>query len=214
MKLREDAQKVRRSGKDDGNSDSEDEVEDYNRIMGVDSNYALEESIASSMGEENDGLKRDRRNSYGGYTDDSSLVDLVNAVEGTGGNRKTDVTYREPRPAISINRNLGPISYDNITPQQMQILVSLFHMLMKGVEVLKHGRSGKPNHRILYCDPDFSVIYWRRPGEINDHNEQNQSNMNNNNFDLSGKEKSENNSSGMIDNNKGNIIILYLSVFK
>lgn len=42
--------------------------------------------------------------------------------------------------------------------------IALREILLPGIEVTKHGRSGRPNKRILFCDSDFTFLYWRAPG--------------------------------------------------
>jgi hypothetical protein len=37
----------------------------------------------------------------------------------------------------------------------------MYDLLSKGVEVLKHGRAGRPKRRSLYCDAELSELYWR-----------------------------------------------------
>jgi hypothetical protein len=41
------------------------------------------------------------------------------------------------------------------------ILVDMWSLLCKGVEIMKHGRSGRPKQRFLYCDLDMTKLFWR-----------------------------------------------------
>ena len=145
----------------------------------------------------------------------------LNAQSGGGGMSGTENTRgtslergRPEKPAHTVLRSLGPLAIENITPQQINILVGmLFHthlhplttrrimyhtlhilscmhvhasnlshnlslhttkttttalreILLPGIEVTKHGRSGRPNKRILFCDSDFTMLYWRAPGSL------------------------------------------------
>lgn len=38
----------------------------------------------------------------------------------------------------------------------------------KGVPVLKHGRSGQPKRKTLFCDASLTKLYWREPGSLPD----------------------------------------------
>ncbi len=40
----------------------------------------------------------------------------------------------------------------------------MWSLLRSGVEVLKHGRSGKPKFKTLLCDLHMTKLYWRGPG--------------------------------------------------
>jgi hypothetical protein len=74
---------------------------------------------------------------------------------------------RPEKPAQTILRSLGPLAdRSNITEQQIQILVTLREVLLPGIEVTKHGRTGRPNKRTLFCDSEFTLLYWRAPGEM------------------------------------------------
>lgn len=37
----------------------------------------------------------------------------------------------------------------------------MYEILIKGVEVMKHGRNGRPKQRMLYCDADMTKLSWR-----------------------------------------------------
>lgn len=36
--------------------------------------------------------------------------------------------------------------------------------LRAGIDIYKHGRSGKPKERVLFCDLSMTKLYWRAPG--------------------------------------------------
>ena len=72
---------------------------------------------------------------------------------------------RPEKPAHTVLRSLGPLAAENITTPQMTLLVALREALLPGIEVIKHGRSGRPNQRMLFCDSDFTLLYWRAAGE-------------------------------------------------
>jgi hypothetical protein len=65
-------------------------------------------------------------------------------------------------------QQLGPIGAEILTGNQKQSIVELCHLLMGGILVLKHGRSGKPNLRTLYCDEGMTSLYWSEVGKVVD----------------------------------------------
>jgi len=46
------------------------------------------------------------------------------------------------------------------TVQQVDMLCTMYDLLRAGVEIIKHGKSGDPRERMLYCDPKLSILYW------------------------------------------------------
>jgi len=60
--------------------------------------------------------------------------------------------------------NVGLEGKDSFTPQQREILHTMWVVLRGGVEVLKHGLTGKPRQRFLYCDAGMKSIFWRAQG--------------------------------------------------
>lgn len=56
---------------------------------------------------------------------------------------------------------LGIEHRDRFTPQQREILLGMWAVLREGVEVLKHGRTGRPKQRFLYCDEHLTAMFWR-----------------------------------------------------
>ena len=57
--------------------------------------------------------------------------------------------------------NLGPPARATLTLQQHLIVIEMWTLLRKGVIVLKHGLSGKPRLRYLYCDTPMTTLFWR-----------------------------------------------------
>lgn len=57
--------------------------------------------------------------------------------------------------------SLGAPARVSLTLQQHLIVIEMWSLLRKGVTVLKHGLSGKPRLRYLYCDPSMITLYWR-----------------------------------------------------
>lgn len=67
-----------------------------------------------------------------------------------------DDIYFSP-PIVS----LGAPAKISLTLQQHLIVIEMWSLLRKGVTILKHGLSGKPRLRFLYCDSTMSTLYWR-----------------------------------------------------
>jgi hypothetical protein len=44
----------------------------------------------------------------------------------------------------------------------------MYLLFRRGVEILKHGRSGKPKPRALFCNMSMTKLYWREPGSVAD----------------------------------------------
>lgn len=59
---------------------------------------------------------------------------------------------------------IGMESRDSFTPQQREILHGMWTTLREGVAVFKHGRTGKPKQRFLYCDLQMRALFWRAHG--------------------------------------------------
>jgi hypothetical protein len=56
---------------------------------------------------------------------------------------------------------LGDGAAEHLTPQQQQAVMKLHDRLCKGVQVRKHGLTGKPRVRYLYCSDDMTRLFWR-----------------------------------------------------
>ncbi len=61
-------------------------------------------------------------------------------------------------------RTLGSNVLELLGRQQLQLIKSMWALLRGGVEVLKHGRKGKPKFKALFCDVSMAKLYWRVPG--------------------------------------------------
>lgn len=48
-----------------------------------------------------------------------------------------------------------------LTIQQQRSIGALHDLLRRGVNVMKHGRSGRPKLRRLFCDESLSTLFWR-----------------------------------------------------
>ncbi len=44
--------------------------------------------------------------------------------------------------------------------------------LREGINVIKHGRKGKPSNKTLFCDYYMTKLYWRNPGSKLDKDDQ------------------------------------------
>lgn len=62
-----------------------------------------------------------------------------------------------PLPVHSLGLRAGDILSQ---PEQLCV-VTLWQLLRPGILVLKHGRSGKPKNRTLFCDDNLQVLFWR-----------------------------------------------------
>lgn len=65
-------------------------------------------------------------------------------------------------------QQLGPIGAEILTGNQKQSIIDMCNRLLDGILVLKHGRTGKPKLRALYCDESLTTLYWREVGRIVD----------------------------------------------
>ena len=61
-------------------------------------------------------------------------------------------------------QGVGLDGKDSFTPQQREILFTMWQALRGGVEILKHGLTGKPRPRFLYCDASLRALFWREKG--------------------------------------------------
>jgi hypothetical protein len=43
----------------------------------------------------------------------------------------------------------------------MAQIKKMWNYLLQGIEVIKHGRSGKPKTKMLFCDYMMTKLYWR-----------------------------------------------------
>lgn len=46
----------------------------------------------------------------------------------------------------------------------MSLVKTMWLALREGINVIKHGRKGKPSHKTLFCDYYMTKLYWRNPG--------------------------------------------------
>mmetsp|Transcript_192 Transcript_192/g.367 ORF Transcript_192/g.367 Transcript_192/m.367 type:complete len:1164 (-) Transcript_192:164-3655(-) len=58
-------------------------------------------------------------------------------------------------------QSLGLRAGDILSQPQQLCVVTLWQILRTGILVLKHGRSGRPKNRTLYCDDNLRVLFWR-----------------------------------------------------
>jgi hypothetical protein len=128
--------------------------ENYDVLLGIGNNFSLDYDDSHRM---------IRRNANGEVTTDpgdNSPGDPFKFTRSSSGRSK--VRPRN-RPASVILRSLGFAAKGNITPQQLQILLRMRELLRTGVDVLKHGRGGRPKKRVLFCESEFSKLCWRKP---------------------------------------------------
>jgi hypothetical protein len=142
---------------------SDDNSENYLALLGVDYIRTFDNDESSSFKQ------------YPEY--ESRLQDHYNDSDNSG-----SISSRKDKPADKklaiVLRSLGPFAKENITPQQLRILINMKDLLTKGVEVLKHGRGGKPKKRILYCKSDFTSLLWGENIDLKNENEKNENEKN------------------------------------
>jgi hypothetical protein len=130
-----------------------DASENYDVLLGIDNTFSLD----------NDDSQRVLRISQSSESsDDEDDVDNSSGLSNKGTSIKMKVKSKN-RPSSIVLRSLGSAAKGNITPQQLHILIRMRDLLRSGVEVLKHGRGGRPKKRILYCESEFKKLFWRRP---------------------------------------------------
>lgn len=130
-----------------------DASENYDVLLGIDNTFSLD----------NDDSQRILRLSHSCNTsDDEEDAETSSGLSNKGTSVKMKVKSKN-RPSSIVLRSLGSAAKGNITPQQLHILICMRDLLRTGVEVLKHGRGGRPKKRILYCELEFKKLYWRRP---------------------------------------------------
>ena len=130
-----------------------DASENYDVLLGIDNTFSLD----------NDDSQRVLRISHS-----SDSADDDDDIENSSGlsNRASSIKLKiktKNRPSSIVLKSLGSAAKGNITPQQLHILIRMRDLLKTGVEVLKHGRGGRPKKRILYCESEFKKLCWRRP---------------------------------------------------
>lgn len=78
---------------------------------------------------------------------------------------ESDIDSLEEGHVVSVPtpiRGMGLTANDILTSQQKQSIVDMWERLRKGIVVMKHGRQGKPKQRVLYCDEDMQILYWKK----------------------------------------------------
>ena len=128
--------------------------ENYDVLLGIGNNFSLDYDDSNRM---------IRLNANGDVTADSgdnSPGDPFGFARSSSGGSKIRTRNR---PSSIVLRSLGFAAKGNITPQQLQILLRMRELLRTGVDVLKHGRGGKPKKRVLFCESEFSKLCWRKP---------------------------------------------------
>lgn len=126
-----------------------DASENYDVLLGIDNNFSMD----------HDDSQRLRRMTS---SRDSSLGDDEDGNIASDGSKRIKYRSRN-RPSSIVLRSLGSAAKGNITPQQLHILLRMRELLRTGVDVLKHGRGGRPKKRILFCEFEFTKLCWRRP---------------------------------------------------
>ena len=131
--------------------------ENYDILLGIGNNFSLDYDDSNRM---------IRVNANGDVTtdlgDNSPGDPFRFARSSSGGSR---VRSRN-RPSSIVLKSLGFAAKGNITPQQLQILLRMRELLRTGVDVLKHGRGGKPKRRVLFCESEFTKLCWRKPSVL------------------------------------------------
>jgi len=96
----------------------------------------------------------------------------VDSVLGRGRSETSASDYQVSEKSSEADRifttgslsSVGLEGKDSFTPQQREILYGMWYLLRAGVEVMKHGLSGKPRQRFLYCDASMRAVFWRAQG--------------------------------------------------
>ena len=134
------------SSRSRANSDAS---ENYDMILGVENNFSLDNYDSRKPQEDLVGQ------------DDSRLWE-DESVENSPNKPSSSYDVRKNKPTSVIIRSLGSAAKESITPLQLNILMRMRELLRTGVEVLKHGRGGRPKRRTLYCESDFTKLFWRK----------------------------------------------------
>jgi hypothetical protein len=130
-----------------------DASENYDVLLGIDNTFSLD----------NDDSQRILRISHSSESsDDEDDVENSSGLSNKASSTKMKVKTKN-RPSSIVLRSLGSAAKGNITPQQLHILIRMRDLLRTGVEVLKHGRGGRPKKRILFCESEFKKLCWIRP---------------------------------------------------
>ena len=131
-----------------------DASENYDDLLGGDNYCSMDNDDSQRI------LHTDRSDNNSVSLDDDTIDNLsgLNKFFSTG---RSSLEVHRNKPSTVVLRSLGSAAKENITPQQLNILIRMRELLRSGVEVLKHGRGGRPKRRILYCESDFTKLFWR-----------------------------------------------------
>ena len=86
----------------------------------------------------------------------------------SGSTISADSTSEDLRDLPVCIQSLGAAGQDLLNNVQQQSIVDMWTILRKGIQVVKHGRSGKPKYRILSCDEAMTLLYWRENRQVTD----------------------------------------------
>ena len=135
------------SSRSRGNSDGS---ENYDMILGINGNFSMDADESRKSHEVFSG-------NYNSPQWDNESTGNISAKESSPSKPNGDI-----RKYTVIIRSLGFAAKESITPQQLNILMRMRELLRTGVEILKHGRGGNPKRRTLYCESDFTKLFWRK----------------------------------------------------
>ena len=88
---------------------------------------------------------------------------VVSDLTSSSNSNRANTSNASNRPGVNKKLSVWMSKVDttnNAYNQQQFALDTLYKYLYNGVAIIKHGRYGKPKHRILKCDPDVTYLYW------------------------------------------------------
>ena len=71
------------------------------------------------------------------------------------------VIPRDSKPIAALEKIGSRAAVDKVTSTQKISIVRAYELLVQGVEVVKHGLTGKPRIRYLSCNDDMTQLRWR-----------------------------------------------------
>lgn len=87
----------------------------------------------------------------------------IDSVDSVSGSMRVLTHSRLDETSQRLLRALGPAANDELTSQQLSMVVGMYSLLREGIAVRKHSSKAGPQKRFLFCDVNLSVLYWRLP---------------------------------------------------
>jgi len=117
------------------------------------------------------------RTSPGGDGGEREGLDITVSVKGRSsraGSEAEEPAVSERLPGFLLGLTGSQVAGAGaFTVQQVDMLCTMYDLLRAGVEVIKHGKSGDPRERMLYCDQKLSILYWMhrsgKEGRLSEH---------------------------------------------